>query len=219
MNMNRLGWLAMILVLAGAGSASAAREALPPAPPLGNEDARSNWFVQAVYGLHLKSVDGRTVRTTRSIGGYANEPEFFEEVNYHDSASGRLLSTIRWERAKPDRIHTIEVLRYDDRGRLARRYTAWYIPHRREAPRATWISLYAYSGELTAYRQFNATDTRVSEICEGRHGGKPVNITLWEPLDIVTAEIDPKGVMSTPEYRACFGDLPVTSAGKYLIPQ
>jgi hypothetical protein len=211
--------MATILMMAGLGIAGAAQSNLPPAPPLSNTDARQNWFVQAVYDLHLKSVEGREIRAERSTGGYAREPDFFEEVNYHDRASGRLLSTIRWERAQPDRIHMIEVYRYDDRGRLARRYTAWYTPHRREVPRSTWISLYAYNGNLVAYRQFDATDARVSEICEGRHSGKPVSISLWEPLDIATAEVDPEGIMTRPEYRACFGALPVRSAGKYLIPQ
>jgi hypothetical protein len=214
--MNRPG-LRITLALALVSGAAAAE--LPPPPALTDRDARGNWFVQALHALHLASVEGREVRTTRATGGYAGEPGYFEEVSHHDAKSGRLLSTIQWETAQPERIHSIEVYRYDERGRLARRYTAWYMPHRRAAPRATWISFHAEHQDLRAYRQFDASDTLVSEVCEGRYRGRAVNISLWEEGEVAAARSDPKGVMSTPEYRACFAGLPLKSAGKYLIPQ
>lgn len=219
MSLRGTPWWMIVPMMWMLASAATARVALPKPPPLANEEARHNWFVQATYDLHLKMIEGRDVRTARSTGGYAGYPEFYEEVTYHDAGSGRLLSTIKWERAHPDRIHSIEVLRYDDEGRLARRFTAWYMPERRDIPRSTWISLYTYNGNLAAYRQFDATDVKVSEICEGRHEGKKVDISLWEPLDIANAEVDPEGVMTTPAYRACFKGLSARSAGKYLIPQ
>jgi len=212
-------WWMMIPTIWMLVCASAARADLPKPPPLANEDARENWFVQATYDLHLKIVEGREVHTKRSMGGYAQYPEFYEEVAYHDADSGRLLSTIKWEREHPDRIHAIEVLRYDDQDRLTRRFTAWYMPERRDSPRSTWISLYAYNGDLVAYRQFDATDLKVSEICEGTREGKKVSISLWDTLEIANAESDPESVMYTPEYRACFKGLSAKSAGKYLIPQ
>jgi hypothetical protein len=107
-----------------------------------------NAFADSLYRLHTQQTQGRQIRETEQIGGYARLEGFYREVSYFDADSGRLLSRIQWERANPERIHTIEVFVYDDRGRLARDYMAWYLPHFRNAPRETAINLHHYDGEL-----------------------------------------------------------------------
>lgn len=191
---------------------------LKPLNPKADRNERWNWFVQAAYALHQKQIEGREIDTVRATGGYHRLPEFYDEEKYYDRKTGRLLSEIQRERAHPERIHSIHVLVYDGKDRPARRYSAWFLPNYREAPRATWVTLYDYRQELVAYRQFDASDTLVSENCEGRYAGRPVYISLWEE-ELSAAERDPKSVMTTPDYRVCFAGLPRHSAGKYATPQ
>ena len=95
-----------------------------------NEDQvkRLNAFADKLHRLHQQQLQGRKIHETEQFGGYARLPEFYREVSYFDADSGRLLSRIQWERNAPERIHTIEVYVYDDRGRLARDYMAWFLP-------------------------------------------------------------------------------------------
>lgn len=191
---------------------------MQPVLPQNDNVQRMNRFMQELYGLHQKLIDGLKVRTTSQIGGYARQPKFYKEVRYYDAASGRLLSKIEWETAHPDRIHSIEVYVYDDRNRVVRDFAGWYLPQARNAPRDTFINLHAYNDGLHAYRQFDALDNRTYEFCEGSYQGRPASLALWEQ-DIIDALDEPKSVMTTALYKACFAGLPVTSAGKYLTPQ
>lgn len=210
---------AIAVALAIAASAAAAQSVPPVAPNAGHVE-RWNRFADAVYALHQKITAARRITTEERIGGYYRWPKFYREVKYRDADSGRLLSIIQWERERPERIHWIEVYVYDERGRVVRDYSAAYLPFSRTAPQQTIITFYAYNhgGRLRAYRQFDATDNRIYEFCEGTYRGEPVRIDLWE-LDIIEETGKPGGVMTTEAYRACFEGLPVESAGKYLTPQ
>lgn len=175
-----------------------------------------NAFADSLYRLHRQQTEGRQVREAEKIGGYARLEGFYREVSYFDAGSGRLLSRIQWERENPERIHTIEVYVYDDQGRVARDYMAWYLPHFRNAPRQTTINLHHYDGELHGWRQFDASDTRIYERCT-RLPDKKVLIELNGEDRIGHAEENPR-IVNSPEYRRCFGGLEKT-AGRYLKPQ
>ena len=207
----------MVLALAVTPALSLADETKSISP---NVDHVASWnrFAEAVYALHEKTIAGRDIKTISRTGGYSRQPKFYKEVSYYDKKTGRLVSKIEWEREHPDRIHSIEVYVYDDKGRVIRDFSTWFLPNYRNAPRATFINLYAYHDKLRAYRQFDATDNRIYEFCKGTYQGKPVEISLWE-LDIIDLEGEPGTIMTTPEYKACFKGLPVKSAGKYLTPQ
>lgn len=175
-----------------------------------------NAFADSLYRLHKQQTEGRQIREAEQIGGYARLEGFYREVSYFDAASGRLLSRIQWERENPERIHTIEVFVYDDQGRVARDYMAWYLPHFRNAPRQTTINLHHYDGELHGWRQFDASDNRIYERCSRQPGDK-VLIELRGEDRIGHAEENPR-IVNSREYRRCFGGLQKT-AGRYLMPQ
>jgi len=208
-----------ILVLA-MGQLVSAQElpAVEPINPKADHIERWNWFARAVYALHAKLVAEHAVRTTERIGGYAHEPGFYREIEFIDKETGQLISRVQWETAHPDRLHSIEVYVRDRAGRPIRDYGVWYLTSSRSAPQATVINLFAYHDGLTAFRQFDATDNRLYEMCEGTYKGKSVNIELWE-LDILRLAGEPDTVMRTPAYAACFRGLPEKSAGRYLTPQ
>lgn len=184
-----------------------------------NEDQVQRWnaFVDKLHRLHRQQIVGRKIRETEQLGGYARLPEFYREVSYYDADNGRLLSRIQWERQNPDRIHTIEVYVYDDRGRVARDYMAWYLPDYRNAPREATINLYHYEGGLQGWRQFNASGDRIYEKCTRQPEGT-VLIELKGEDRIEHAEENPRSEVYGADYRRCFGTLQKT-AGRYLTPQ
>lgn len=179
---------------------------------------RWNWFVDAVYALHKKQIAGRDIDKQHRTGGYYRQPAFYKEVEYIDKVKKRRISTIRWEKRNPDLIHWIEVLLYDDNGRVKRDYSAAFLTEGRNAPQQTLINLHAYNGELHAYRQFDATDNRIYEFCQGRYKGKPVKLS-YDEMDIIDYGGVNGGPFDQPGYRSCFAGLPVKSAGKFLTPQ
>ena len=174
-----------------------------------------NAFVRHLEQLHqrLTSVEGVEVKT--SVGGYAGLPKFYKEEDYY--LDGRLISRVQWEREHPENLHTIEIYIRDGQGRVIRDYAAAFLPHYRNAPVQTLITLHRYNGDLHAFRSFDASGYRIVERCDGRLGNKQVQLLLDED-EIDDALGDPNGIMATPEYRACFGDL-AEKPGKYLKPQ
>ena len=214
---SRLVRIAAVVLFAALAAPAGADEMRPLDPDAGHVE-RWNWFVDAVYALHKQRIRGRKIRTTAEIGGYFRQPEFYKEVKYFDADSGEHISTIQWEREHPDRIHAIEVFVYDKKGRVMRDYSALFLTHSRNAPQQTLINLHAYNQGLHAFRQFDATDNRIYEFCEGLYRGKAVEIR-YDEVQIIEYEDDPKSPMSRPEYKACFAGLPVKSAGVYLTPQ
>lgn len=181
-----------------------------------NQHVRSwNAFAENVYQLHqkLSQVDG--VSTKTRIGGYAQMPEFYREERFY--IGERLISKVQWEKAQENVLHSIEVFIHDDQGRVIRDYTAAYLPTYRNAPTQTLISLHRYHDQLHAFRSFDATGYRIIERCTGRLEGREVHILLDED-EIDEALGDPKSIMASVEYQACFGDLQA-EAGMYLLPQ
>jgi hypothetical protein len=176
-----------------------------------------NNFADQLQRLHRRQLEGRTIREVERSGGYARQPDFYREVEYIDADSGQLLSRIQWERGNPERVHAIEVYVHDNSGRVARDYMAWYLPEHRNAPRQTTINLYQHGGDLTGWRQFDASGKRIYEKCQGAADRK-VLIELADEDRIAEAEARPDGVAHSADYSLCFGDLPKT-AGRYLTPQ
>jgi len=186
--------------------------------PEDDQVAVTNAFMKATLALHKRIVAEHEVRREETTGGYRGYPDFYREVRYYDRSSGKLLSKVQWEQANPEQLHAIEVYVYDDRGRLVRDFSGWFLPNGRNAPRDTWITLHAYHNGLHAVRQFDALDNRIYEKCEGEDAGKSVDLVLWE-LDIAVGADKMGGIMQSPLYRKCFADLPVASAGRFLTPQ
>jgi tetratricopeptide (TPR) repeat protein len=143
-------------------------------------------------------------------------PEFYREIKYYDEKTGRLLSTIQWEKAHPDTIHTIQVYFYDSQGRVSLDYVAAFYPVFRNAPIQTLISLHNYNDGLHAFRQFDASGERIYESCNGRYFDENVDITL-EDYELSPFARQKPAVMQSEAYTACFGDLPI-EAGHYIHP-
>ena len=199
-----------------------------PSPAKADEEVKSiltnmthvqrwNRFADKLLELHKSILSRHKVRTTKSSGGYYRLPDFYKDIHYYDAKTGRLLSHVQWETKHPDRVHFMEVYNYDDKGRVIRDYGAAYLTEGRNAPVQTLINFHAYHGDLHAFRQFDASNNRIFEHCEGKYKGKKVDISLSE-MDILDLEDQPKGLLTSPLYKKCFAGLPHT-AGKYLTPQ
>lgn len=202
------------IVISGSAGADQSRTVVSD----NNQVTRWNRFFDNIYVLHKRLIAGRKIETVSEIGGYQRHPNFYKEIKYYDKETGKLISKIDWEVKNPKRIHAIEVYVYDRKNRLIRDYSAWYLPDARNAPRGTFINLHTYNKKLHAFRQFDASDNRIYEICEGRYRGKVIYISLWE-LDIIDAEENPDSIMSKAVYKKCFNGLPEKSAGVYLKPR
>lgn len=178
---------------------------------------RWNRFADKLLELHNNIISGHEIRTTESTGGYFREPDFYKDVHYYDARSGRLLSHVQWETKHPDRVHFMEVFSYDDKGRVIRDFGVAFLTEGRNAPVQTLINFHTYPEGLHAFRQFDASNNRIFERCDGKYKGKEVGIKLSE-MDILEVEDLPKSILTSPEYKKCFEGLP-HSAGKYLTPQ
>ncbi|MCR4300567.1 MAG: hypothetical protein NUV51_03080 [Sulfuricaulis sp.] len=180
-----------------------------------NDDQVTVWnrFVESLVDLHKQGIAGREIRKSELTGGYGGEfakGYTYREVNYHDAESGRLLSCIRQDENKPEKIQVIDVYIYDATGRVIRDYTAIYLPGARHAPIRTFINLHQYGEKLHGFRQFDASGNLLYEQCRGQFAGHDVDLSLEEH------QIKPT-VTASNDYQACFGRLPDT-AEKYLIP-
>jgi len=172
-----------------------------------------NRFVDSLLALHQKTIAQHKVQEEEKTGRYGGEyakQYTYREVSYRDTKSGRLLSRIRRNDKEPEKIEIIDVYVYDTDGRVARDYTALFLPWARNAPSHTYINLHQYRDGLHGYRQFDASGYRLYEQCQGTFSGESVNIDL-EDHKITEAITQKKS------YQACFGDLPQT-AENYLIP-
>ena len=178
---------------------------------------RWNRFADKMLELHKKIISAHDIRTTEELGGYFRQPEFFKDVRYYDKKTDRLLSRVQWEAKHPELVHSMEIYFYDEQGRVNRDLGVAYLTDGRNAPMQTMINFHSYPGKLHAFRQFDASNNRIFERCEGQHKGKQVYISLSE-MDILEIEDLPKSVMTGAEYKKCFAGLP-TTAGKYLTPQ
>lgn len=175
---------------------------------------RWNRFTDELYDLHRRQIADRKVREEVEMGGYAGRPEFYRQVRYIDAASGVLLSVIQWEAARPDTIHSIAVYRHDDQGRVRRDYSSTYLPDYRNAPTQTLVFLHHYPEGVHAFRSFDASNEVLLERCQGRFDGREVFISLdIDEIDQARGERyqNQSGIMTTPAYAHCFGDLPETA--------
>ena len=181
-----------------------------------NQHVRTwNRFADGILALHRKQLAKYPHSKKTQTGGYAGQADFYLEERYYQGK--RLLSKVQWEKANPKVLHTIEVYLHDSKGRVVRDYIAAYLPTYHNAPVQTLVTLHRYHGKLHAFRSFDASGYRVIERCTGTLQAQEVNLLLDED-EIIASQDDPDGVMATPEYRTCFGEL-AQEAGKYLTPQ
>lgn len=192
------------------------RAELRTVQPDDDQVARWNRFVDDLYALHVRQLEGRAVRIAERIGSYHRFPDFYDETAYIDEKTNAPLSIVQRERAHPERLHFIQVFVYDDRGRLTRDYSATYLPWGRNAPIQTLVNLHHHASNLHAYRSFDASDRHLYDACKGRYEGRTVDIDLDE-FAMIEAEKTPNGVLQSKAYHACFATLPA-SAGRYLMP-
>lgn len=175
---------------------------------------RWNRFAEQVHQLHLKTIAAQPVRIEESMHDYEGDKAKdygYRETRFFAANSGKLLSKEHVDQNDASKRYYLEVNVLDKQGRVARDYIALYLPWSMKQPARTFISLHAYSGELHAFRQFNASGERILEICEGKLQGKKVSL-LFEGV-----ELD-KTPEASEAYRVCFAGLPL-QAGEYLKPQ
>ena len=208
--------VAMLAVLT-AGVARADTASAIDTSYFASEAKRWNKFVDDLYALHKKRIEGKDIKIEEKTGGYFRYDNFYKEQKFIDKKTGHVVSLIQWETKHPKNIHVIQVFIRNDNGRLIRDFGATYRTEDHDDPMATEINLHAYSKGLEAFRQFNASDEITYERCRGTYQGKKVDIRLGiVELDEFRGE--PDTIMTTPAYKACFGSIPL-KAGKYLTPQ
>ncbi len=159
---------------------------------------------------HWGRSDG--VKTTERISGYSGMPAYFREVEYLDSASGRLLARVRWINKTPDLAQMIELFMHDGQGKLVADYYVSYLADYRNAPMYALINLHQTDSDLGAFRQFDLFGDILFEQCRGEFFGEKVDFSIdsFDPAfsaDNIAAEL----------YASCFGFLPL-SLGKYTHP-
>lgn len=182
-----------------------------------DEATRWNQFVDELYELHKQHIAGKDLDIKERTGGYFRLKNFYKEQSFYDKKSGKLLSLIQWETKKPKNIHVIQVFFYDKKGRTTRDFAAVYRTGDHDDPMITEINLHDYRRGLHAFRQFNASNEIIYERCSGKWRGQTVEIRLGI-LELEEYRDEPNTVMTSPQYKVCFGDIPMT-AGKYLKPQ
>lgn len=179
-----------------------------------------NRFADALYTLHERQLQEHKIVTSESMGGYANNPDYYREVSYHDAESGQLLSRIRWVTQQPDVVHSIDVFQYDEQGRLDKDFAVVYLPMHRNAPIQTLINIHQYHDDLMSFRQFDASGVRIYEQCRGHYASEPVMISLdQDELPLHTGHL-PQFV--TEElYTRCFANMPEDAAAQLsdLLPE
>jgi len=198
--------LPLIICLATASlSANADLKPIKPAPII-DIPAQWNKFVDDLLQLS-NQLTSKTPHTKKHrIGGYSNEPEFYNETKYFSDKNNSLTSTIQREKRNTDAIHSIEVFLRDKNGRVYKDFSASYLTKHRNAPIQTLITLHYYNKDLHAFRVFDASHTRIYEVCRGKLHNKKVNIDLDDDYgELAEALEDKNGIMSTTEYKACFG--------------
>jgi hypothetical protein len=173
-----------------------------------------NKFANDSLALHKKLTDGKKLQIKTSMGGYANVKDFYLEHRYFDK--GKLISQVQWEKDDPETLHTIEVFVHDKQGRVIRDFMAAYLPFYHNAPTQTLISIHHYTGNLHAFRSFDASGDVVLERCIGKNKkGQDINMLLDED-DLIN---DPDDLMGSKDYNNCFTGLKQEKLGKYIIPQ
>jgi len=161
--------------------------------------------------IEQKRVAG-SVTTSNRIGGYSGMPEYFNEIEYRDTASDRLFARVRWIRETPKLAQMIEVFLRDANGKLVADYYVSYLTKHRNAPMYALVNLHRRDDGLQAFRQFDLFGEKLYENCRGEYFGKSVDVSIdsFDP----SASVDQ---VATELYASCFGLMP-TSPGKFLHP-
>ena len=209
--------LAVLLILiTGCQTQTKNEKTLPP--DLEKVYNKLNGFVDDLYVLHTKRLEGREFYTIEEVGGYGgitNDLEFYNKVNFYDSKSNRLLSSIKWEKKNPDNIHMIDLFVYDKKGRLKRKYSAAYLPSRRVSPLETSITLHYYSNDYHSSREFDIFNVHIYEQCNDIKDEKKTYFAFhYEDIIDSYQELD---VEKHDIYRACFEHASST-AEPYISP-
>ena len=180
-----------------------------------NKQAVNQWnsFVDGIYKLHLKQTNQGNINTTKRSGSYYRRPDFFQEIKYFDKNTNNLLSRIEWETKNPEKIHSIEVIVRDKKDKVIREYSASYLPDFRNAPYQTLINLHHYSDKLHSYRQFDASDNLIYEVCKSTTSKDK----LFEHDDYEIPDNYKQGIGAKKVYQQCFKSLPRT-AKLHLTP-
>lgn len=177
-----------------------------------------NGFVDEIYTLHKERLQRREFYTIEEVGGYGgltNDLEFYNKVDYYDSESKQLLSTIKWEKNNPKNIHTIDLYVYDEQGRLKRNYSASYLPSRRISPLETLITLHYYNDIYHSFREFDSSNIQTYEQCNDVNDIKKTYIAYhYEDIPDTYQDILPE---KQKIYRACF-DHTENTVGLYISP-
>lgn len=180
-----------------------------------DEDHVTSWnrFAGKTHDLHQRQIAGRAIRqtdVTDRYNGTAASGYAYKETSYYDAQTGQLLSRVRVDRDRPRILHSVEVFVHDEQGRVVRDFVSIYLPWAQNAPMRTMINVHQYNNDLHAYRQFDASGTRIYEQCKGRHAGQQVDISLEQQ------EIGPPTTVSD-VYKSCFAGVQET-VGAYLVP-
>ena len=180
-----------------------------------NTSAVTQWnnFIQNIYQFHLNQINKKDIKTTKRSGSYHRLPDFFQEIKYYDASNNILLSRIEWETDNPDKIHSIEVFVRDKNNRIIREYSASFLPKYRNAPYQTLINLHHYEKSLHSYRQFDASDNLIYEVCTAQNSNKKI----YEHDDYEIPDNLKSGTASEKAYKNCFQQIPRT-AGLYINP-
>lgn len=174
--------------------------------PDNNMARQWNQFVTDLVNLNQHLIKQSPHKESWRIGGYSNEPAFFDEVTYTNETTGQITSIVQWERADPSAVHSIEIKLYDKKGRITKDFSASYLTKHRNAPIQTLITLHYYNKQLHGFRVFDASLNRIYEVCRGKLNGKTVNIDIDDDYGELSEALEnPKGIMSSTAYLACFG--------------
>lgn len=166
--------------------------------------AEPGWldFHRAVYALHQQEIAKFKLKIEEEEGAYAGASGKgfrYVDTRYFDSATGRLVSHVRRDKAKPELIHIVEVNIYEN-GKLVRDFGSITLPWAPLNPVNTMINLHQYNGELHSFRQYNFDGEVEYEFCGGKLAGAPVRISLDR------TDINPTST-ATAAYKACFNGM------------
>ena len=175
-----------------------------------------NGFAENTLKLHHALIKKHPHEVKKSLGGYAGNKDFYIQEQYLSKKTGNLISSVQWEKANPDVLHSIEVFIHDDEGRVIRDYTAAYLPGYHNAPVQALISFHQYSGELHGFRSFDASGDRILERCQGEHKGEAFEFLMDED-DLYSAHMNGNPIEEK-VYSLCVGKL-AEKVGKYSKPQ
>ena len=202
--------IALALILVSLNTFSSSNDSVQE-----DKDTVNQWnnFVKNIYQLHLNQTKKADIKTTKRSGSYYRLPDFFQEVKYFDTKDNTLLSRIEWESRNPENIHSIEVFVRDKDNRIIREYSASFLPKYRNAPYQTLINLHYYQDSIHSYRQFDASDNLIYEVCTVSNSKEKI----YEHDDYEIPDNLNSGIGSEEAYQNCFKQLPRT-AGLYIKP-